>query len=53
MSNIKYEYFKDLDLNDGFFDSLKDSYKEFSTWFAQKAKEDEKAYVFYKKTVTF
>jgi len=49
MSNIKYQYFKDLDLNDYFFDSLKESYREFPEWFAQKAKEDEKAYVFYKK----
>lgn len=50
MSNIKYQYFKDLDLNDYFFDSLKESYREFPEWFAQKAKEDEKAYVFYKKS---
>ncbi|MBQ4778586.1 MULTISPECIES: GNAT family N-acetyltransferase [Pectobacterium] len=47
MSNIKYEYFKDLDLRDSFFDSLKESYKEFSEWFEKKAKENEKAYVFY------
>lgn len=47
MSKIKFEFFKDLDLDDVFFDSLKESYKEFSEWFEQKAKEDERAYVFY------
>ncbi|WP_101506593.1 N-acetyltransferase [Erwinia sp. B116] len=47
MSNIRYAFFNDLDLNDDFFDSLKASYKEFSSWFRKKAKEGEKAYVFY------
>ncbi|MFT0891202.1 N-acetyltransferase [Pseudochelatococcus sp. G4_1912] len=31
--------FKDVDLNDKFFDSLKAQYKEFSDWFARKATE--------------
>lgn len=47
MSKIRYEFFKDLDPEDVFFDSLKGSYKEFPDWFEQKANENEKAYVFY------
>lgn len=37
--------FKDINLNDPFFDSLKMDYKEFSDWFAKKA--EEWAYVFF------
>lgn len=47
MSKIEYEYFRDLDLNDVFFDSLKASYQEFPNWFIQKAMENAKAYVFF------
>lgn len=47
MSKIKYQFFKDLDLKDVFFDSLKESYIEFPEWFEQKSKENERAYVFY------
>lgn len=36
--------FRDLDINDPFFDSLKTSYVGFSKWFLQKSNED--AYVF-------
>ena len=36
--------FKDIDLSDPFFDSLKSDYAEFSGWFAKKA--DNQAYVF-------
>jgi len=42
--DLAYIYFKDVDLNDSFFDSLKQSYAEFPDWFAKKA--EEKAYVF-------
>lgn len=38
-SNLNYERFADLDLEDPFFDSLKREYGEFHTWFASKAGE--------------
>jgi hypothetical protein len=34
--NLEYLRFKDVDLNDVFFDSLKNDYAEFSTWFKKK-----------------
>ena len=37
--------FSDVDLNDSFFDSLKESYREFSDWFHRKSNET--AYVSY------
>ena len=42
---IKECTFREIDLNDPFFDSLKASYREFSDWFERKA--DERAYVSY------
>ena len=33
MDNLIYSKFSEIDLNDPFFDSLKDDYKEFSDWF--------------------
>lgn len=39
-----YEKFKNIDLSDSFFDSLKQDYKEFSDWFERKS--DEHAYIF-------
>ena len=42
--DLVYIYFKNVDLNDPFFDSLKHDYEEFSDWFSKKA--GEKAYVF-------
>ena len=45
--NIRQEYFGNIDLNDTFFDSLKEDYPEFVKWFNKKA--DEKAYVSYNK----
>lgn len=42
--NLEYLQFKDINLDDPFFDSLKDDYKEFRAWFARKA--EDKAYVF-------
>lgn len=44
---LTYKYFSDVDLNDVFFDSLKDDYKEFPDWFNRKAAQGEGAYVFY------
>lgn len=40
---MKHLKFKDINIDDIFFDSLKDSYKEFPIWFAKKS--EEKAYV--------
>lgn len=41
---IQKEKFKDIDLEDEFFDSLKNAYPEFEEWF--KKKEEQIAYVF-------
>lgn len=43
---IKYKRFLDIDLNDIFFDSLKEDYVEFPQWFQKKAQSGEMAYVF-------
>lgn len=45
MDNLKYLSFSEINLSDEFFDSLKQDYAEFSSWFARKAKE--KAYVLF------
>lgn len=42
--DLAYINFKDVDLKDTFFDSLKQNYAEFPDWFSKKA--EEKAYVF-------
>lgn len=36
---IKYVKFSEVDLSDSFFDSLKESYQEFSEWFERKSSE--------------
>ncbi|PEC62925.1 N-acetyltransferase [Bacillus toyonensis] len=41
---LKYDYFKNINLMDPFFDSLKHDYKEFEDWF--KRKSEEKAYYY-------
>jgi L-amino acid N-acyltransferase YncA len=41
--NLKIKKFKEIDLNDPFFDSLKSQYKEFEEWFSKKSEEN--AYV--------
>lgn len=41
---LAYEQFKNIDLSDSFFDSLKDDYQEFPNWFKKKAEES--AYIF-------
>ncbi|WP_037037707.1 GNAT family N-acetyltransferase [Pseudovibrio sp. JE062] len=40
---FEYSHFKDINLDDPFFDSLKAQYEEFADWFLRKA--EEKAYV--------
>jgi hypothetical protein len=35
--SVKKDYFGNINLNDHFFDSFKEDYKEFSTWFNRKA----------------
>ncbi|WP_291907304.1 hypothetical protein [Chitinophaga sp. CB10] len=44
---MKFEYFKNIDLNDPFFDSLKADYIEFSKWFEMKSTGDAQAYTSY------
>ncbi|MFL7010931.1 N-acetyltransferase [Enterovibrio norvegicus] len=39
MDNLRVTKFKDVNLNDPFFDSLKDGYQEFSDWFKRKAED--------------
>src|SRR5690625_5201180 len=36
---FKYKQFKEIDLNDDFFDSLKSDYAEFKEWFQRKAND--------------
>ena len=42
---ITYEYLYNLELDDPFFDSLKEDYKSFSNWFVRKQEEGAQAYV--------
>lgn len=46
MDVIEKKLFKDIELNDKFFDSLKADYPGFDTWFKRKQNENESAYVF-------
>ncbi|MDG6880970.1 Uncharacterised protein [Phocoenobacter uteri] len=46
MSNLRYVKFRNIDLNDPFFDSLKNDYKEFPVWFSKKAEEEAGAFIF-------
>lgn len=43
---FKWVNFSEVNLNDCFFDSLKQDYQEFPVWFQRKASEGEKALVF-------
>ncbi|MFQ6371939.1 hypothetical protein [Shewanella sp. YIC-542] len=45
MENLRIERFANVNLDDPFFDTLKESYKEFSDWFRRKA--DSEALVLY------
>lgn len=40
-----YASFKDINLNDSFFDSLKNDYSEFTDWFTRKASENDSAFI--------
>ena len=44
---ITLKRFADIDLNDAFFDSLKEDYPGFEAWFVKKSKDNSKAYVQY------
>lgn len=44
---IELKQFRDIDLNDTFFDSLKEDYPGFDVWFNKKSQEGKKAYVQY------
>lgn len=48
MLNVKLTKFADVDLDDVFFDTLREDYegKKFNDWFKKKALSDESAYVF-------
>ena len=45
---IKLVKFKSLNLEDPFFDSLRDDYEGFNDWFKRKALSDSNAYVLFK-----
>jgi len=47
MANIEANYFKDINLDDEFFDSLKNDYVEFVTWFDKKSQNDDRAFTLY------
>ena len=47
MANIELKYFRDINLNDNFFYSLKSDYAEFEKWYKNKALEDRTACVLY------
>ena len=50
MTNIlELKTFSSIDLNDKFFDSLKDDYEGFESWFNRKAEKNESAFVQYDK----
>ncbi|WP_081026195.1 N-acetyltransferase [Ralstonia solanacearum] len=47
MKNLKLKKFSDVNLDDEFFDSLKEDYPGFEKWFSGKATTGAEAYVFY------
>lgn len=42
---IKYEYLYNIELEDDFFDSLKNDYKGFENWYKDKSREGKMAYI--------
>lgn len=42
---MDYKFFKSVDLNNSFFDTLKSDYKEFEDWFKKKQNQNSKAYI--------
>ncbi|WP_301065022.1 hypothetical protein, partial [uncultured Helicobacter sp.] len=49
MANIQYESFSKVNLQDTFFDSLRQDYQGFDNWYNKKASQGEKAYILYEK----
>lgn len=47
MANIEYKLFGDINLQDTFFDSLRQDYQGFDSWYNKKASQGEKAYILY------
>lgn len=47
MDNLKFKPFSDIELNDHFFDSLRNNYEGFDDWFRNKAQSGAKALVYY------
>lgn len=45
-NRFDYVEFSECNINDTFFDSLKDDYPEFETWFQRKIQEHEKVYIY-------
>lgn len=45
--DLQLQRFSDIDLNDSFFDSLRDSYPEFNEWYNKKATAGATAYCYY------
>lgn len=46
-SAIRKKMFREIDLNDTFFDSLKNDYPGFKEWYYKKIRDEESAYVMY------
>jgi len=44
-NKIEKEYLYNINLNDKFFDSLRELYKDFDKWFINKQKNNEQAYI--------
>ena len=42
----KWKYLSELDINDSFFDSLKEDYPEFEEWYNKKAEEGKQAFAY-------
>lgn len=47
MSHFDYKNFHEIDIQSNFFDSLRNDYSAFDSWFAKKSASQEKAYVLY------
>lgn len=47
MKGLQYKKISEIDGDDPFFDSLKEDYSEFCSWYAKKADAAEEAYVFH------
>ena len=47
MANIEYRLFSDINLQDSFFDSLRQDYPGFDSWYNKKVLHGERAYILY------